>query len=203
MLRKIIPLLVLFLGTCAYGLTIEDIIKLSKADVGDEIILSVIAVSEDKIELKTDDIIRLKKEGVSSKVISALIQGKGTVAKAEKPAKKAEPKNEEPKKLEPKKVALDEEEQAEERSPFDQFFLSTYYSTQYGWPTKNYDNPTDILRQGLYYQAPDQYPDARYVRVYGTYHSYAHGPHIYSSPFSIIIPRRYSHRHYNKHHCNK
>jgi hypothetical protein len=96
-----------------------------------------------------------------------------------------------------RQVVREEPRQERERElkPFDQFFLSTYYSHQYGFPEKDYDSPSDILNQGLYYNSGYKYyPNARRVRVYGQgFAGDRFGFNV--SPFSIIVPTR--HRRFN------
>lgn len=197
----------LLLSTNAYSLDVEDIVSLSKANVGDDIILSVIAVSDEQINLSTQDIILLKKEGVSDKIIKTLIRKSKTAKKAKKFKKIVAPKN---KVLDAKKeeiVASPEEKESKELKPFDQFFLSTYYSHQYGNAKKDYKSTSDLLGQGLYYNGGyKKYPNARRVRVRGNSYSYDRfGSHY--SPYSIIVPkhsynRRYSNR-YNRHYRSR
>jgi len=188
-MKKIIGILCfLLISTQLYALNLSDIIRLSKANVGDDIILSVISVSETKLQLTTDDIIRLKQEGVSDQVIKALVKATPKKAKPAKKVNKKVRKNQEPRQR---------YEDGRELSPFDQFFLSTYYSTQYGWPERNYRSKQDILGQGLYYQSPTFYPNARSVRLYGQSNSFDRFGNFNSSPYSIIVPRRHLHNGYN------
>lgn len=211
----------LLLSTNIYSLDVEDIVSLSKANVGDDIILSVVAVSDEQINLSTQDIILLKKEGVSDKVIKVLIKKSKKAKKKQKSQKennvvfreikkeeKVEVKVDEPKKLvevEEKRVDTREENSQDELKPFDQFFLSTYYSHQYGFPEKDYNSPSDILNRGLYYNSGyKHYPNARRVRERG--HGYSFGRFgVNVSPYSIIVPRNqrynknYRHRNFGSH----
>ncbi len=180
------------LGSWVGALDLQDIVRLSKAKVGDEIIINIIQASDDKISLSANDIIHLKESNVSDKIIITLIKSgqKKTPAKTPEFAERISPANAEE---ELQKVPNEKQpsQKKKELSPFDQFFLSTYYSHDYGWPEKNYESPSDILSQGLYYQAPRYYPDSRKVRVYGFGHSFVPGnPNAYtSSPYSILVPR--------------
>lgn len=54
-------------------LTLEDLVKLSQADISDEIIISQIIASESSFQLSADDIIYLKENGVSEALIDFLI----------------------------------------------------------------------------------------------------------------------------------
>ena len=51
----------------------EDVIKLSKADVSDSLIISMIDATGSWFDLKTGDVVKLKRAGVSDKVIDAMI----------------------------------------------------------------------------------------------------------------------------------
>lgn len=64
-------------------LTNQDVIKLSKLGLGEEVIISKINQSKDvSFNLDTDSLIKLKQEGVSSKVIEAMLNhGKSSVSK--------------------------------------------------------------------------------------------------------------------------
>jgi hypothetical protein len=198
-------LIVLLLSTSAYCLDVDDVISLANANVGDDIIISVIAVSDEPIVLSTNDIIKLKKAGVSDKVIKTLVN------RAKKIKKNAKPERKQAAKVAPRVIEKEREVVVEERAPevrderddrrdenrdereelkpFDQFFLSTYYSHQYGFPEKDYDSPSDILNRGLYYNSGyKHYPNARRVRVYGDGFS-GNGFGFNVSPYSIIVPR--------------
>ena len=166
MKRLLLLLIVIFLPINTLALTIYDVIRLSQSRLGDQVIISLINNSSLNAAPSVQDIIKMKNAGVSNKVIAAFIQRAATQGK---------------------KV-----QKKQERSPFDQFFLSTYYSHQYGWPRRNYDSPADILRQGLFYRPPDDYPNASRVRMRGWYYSInKRWPWGYSiSPYSIIVKRK-------------
>lgn len=213
-------IIMLLLSANAYSLDVDDIISLSKANVGDDIILSVIAVSDENIDLSTQDIILLKKEGVSDKVVKTLIKRSKKAKKSKKKQENVVSNDEvfqevkkETKKEVKKEVVVEkrkervevqeEEEEQEELKPFDQFFLSTYYSHQYGFPEKDYRSPSDILNRGLYYNSGyKNYPNARRVRVYGNSFSYDRFG-FQSSPYSIIVPRRHSNRYFRSRRYNR
>lgn len=198
-------LIVLLLSTSAYCLDVDDVISLANANVGDDIIISVIAVSDEPIVLSTNDIIKLKKAGVSDKVIKTLVNRAKKIKKNAKPERKQAAKAA-PRVIEKEREVVVEErapevrderndrrdenrDEREELKPFDQFFLSTYYSHQYGFPEKDYDSPSDILNRGLYYNSGyKHYPNARRVRVYGDGFS-GNGFGFNVSPYSIIVPR--------------
>lgn len=145
------------------GLTLEDIIRLSQSQVDEEVIVSIIKSSDTRWELGIDDIILLKNQGVSPDVIIAIIE----------------------------KSDSESTEKGRERTAFDEFFLSPYYSHQYGWPEPNYASPREILESGLFYQPPDNYPDARWTRVYGWNYAYDRRRQVWqSSPYSLIVPKK-------------
>ena len=63
-------------GLVSFGdrsMTIEDIVKMSKAKVDSEIIILQIEVTHSKFSLETADLIRLKKQGVEDDVIEYMI----------------------------------------------------------------------------------------------------------------------------------
>ena len=73
--------LIILLGlSCAslipYRLTKEDVVALSGANVGDEVIVRHIQAMGARFDLSSDDILALKKAGVSERVIEAMIQTK-------------------------------------------------------------------------------------------------------------------------------
>merc|ERR1711976_692812 len=203
-------LIVLLLSTSAYCLDVDDVISLANANVGDDIIISVIAVSDEPIVLSPNDIIKLKRAGVSDKVIKTLVNRAKKIKKNAKPVRKQAAKAA-PQVIEKEREVVIEErapevrderndrrdrndenrDEREELKPFDQFFLSTYYSHQYGFPEKDYNSPSDILNRGLYYNSGyKHYPNARRVRVYGyglSGGNFGFGFNV--SPYSIIVPR--------------
>lgn len=59
----------------AQGLTNADVVKLSKADLGDDLIIAKIQQAQQvDFKLDTDDIIKLKQAGVTQPVISAMLK---------------------------------------------------------------------------------------------------------------------------------
>jgi hypothetical protein len=54
-------------------MTKGDVIALSKAGIGDSVIISMLDVSGSYFQLKTQDVVDLKNAGVSEKVISAML----------------------------------------------------------------------------------------------------------------------------------
>ena len=166
-------LLLIILGCClmakARAFGIKDVVKLSKSGVQDDVIIALIDNSVINADLTIEAIVGLHRQGVSEKVLVALIH-----------------------KLARQNAEYQAQPQQRELSPFDRFFLSTYYSHQYGWPVPNYDSPKQMLEQGLYYRPPDRYPDASRVRIYGHYFSIdPRSPWKQGtwSPYSIIVPR--------------
>jgi len=61
-------------GSLAYALDTNDIVNLSKAKTGDEVIIAQIKVTKARFTLTADEIVRLKKEGVSDAVLKAMIE---------------------------------------------------------------------------------------------------------------------------------
>lgn len=58
----------------AHAVSLYDIIRMSKAGYTDEAIVGLIDVTESRFALEPDILVQLKKEGVSERVIAALIQ---------------------------------------------------------------------------------------------------------------------------------
>lgn len=56
------------------GFTKEDVIKLTKAGVGDDVIISQIEASKVAFKLSTEEILALREIGVSEPVMQAMIQ---------------------------------------------------------------------------------------------------------------------------------
>lgn len=61
---------------------VQEVVKLTKAHMGDDVILAYIHNSGASYNLSADDILYLNSQGVSQPVISALLQAKGTAAPA-------------------------------------------------------------------------------------------------------------------------
>ena len=70
------------------SITAEDLIKLTKEGLGDELIISMVKAAESVPRLTPDDVIALRKQGVSANVLTAVIQQQVAVASGnrEKPA---------------------------------------------------------------------------------------------------------------------
>jgi hypothetical protein len=64
-------------------MTKQDVISLSQAKVGDDVIISQIKASDSHFQLTTQDILDLVNAGVSDKVIDAMIKTGGTPEKVE------------------------------------------------------------------------------------------------------------------------
>ena len=54
-------------------MTVQDVIQLSQAKVGDDVIIGQIRATESTFQLSTKDIVALKDAGVSDKVIGAMV----------------------------------------------------------------------------------------------------------------------------------
>jgi hypothetical protein len=66
-------------ATSAQAVTIRDIIELTRAGLGDEVLLALIEVDGRVFTIDTDTLTRLKKAGVSEKVIVALVRSGRTI----------------------------------------------------------------------------------------------------------------------------
>lgn len=155
------------------GLTLEEIIRLSQAGAAEKVLVKLIESSEIEFPLTLGNVILLQSAGVTDSVILAIA--------AKTPLTDDESDESAP--YRPRAYRR-------EYTPFDRFYLSTYYSHQDGWPLPNYRNPRELLESGLYYPPPDCYPDARYVRVYGWGYSYSRRTGMWSlSPYSRLVPR--------------
>ncbi len=131
---------VLFLAAClalliaapyAQAITKEDVVKLTQAGLGDEVIIAKIRKDGTVFDLSAADILELKKAGVTAKVLQAMLQAAPAPAPApkeeppaatppaEEPVIKEEPK-EEPKKkeeVEEPKIEGGEEPKTEVEEP--------------------------------------------------------------------------------------
>ena len=65
--------LVAALGFSQEVLTNEDILKLVKTGMGDDVILGAVSSKPGKFSVSTDDMIALKQAGVSDKIIAAMV----------------------------------------------------------------------------------------------------------------------------------
>jgi len=64
---------------------LQEVVKLSKAQVGDEVIIGFIKKSGESYHLSAEDILSLKDQGVSQTVISTLLQAQGAPISAASP----------------------------------------------------------------------------------------------------------------------
>jgi len=70
-----------FLVISVFGATsVDDVIKMSKAGLGEEVILAQLSKDNTKFDLSVDDLIKLKGAGLSEKVIKAMVSGLVTTA---------------------------------------------------------------------------------------------------------------------------
>lgn len=75
MFKKLIMTAVLgSIASAALALETGDVIRLARAKAGDEVIIAQIKATESRFTLTADEIIRLKKEGVSDAVLKAMIE---------------------------------------------------------------------------------------------------------------------------------
>jgi hypothetical protein len=79
--------LVLSLASAAEAITIRDIIELSRAGLGEDVLLALIEVDGGVFSIDNDTLTTLKKSGVSEKVIVALIKS----GRSKPPAPPVEP----------------------------------------------------------------------------------------------------------------
>ncbi len=87
MFKKLIMTAVLAsIASATWALETGDVIRLARAKAGDEVIIAQIKATESRFTLTADEIIRLKKEGVSDAVIKAMIETAKGPKKTEKPA---------------------------------------------------------------------------------------------------------------------
>lgn len=61
------------------GLTVDDVIRMSQGGVSEDVILKQIRKKGQRLDLSTNDILKLKNAGVSSRVISAMLGPNGPV----------------------------------------------------------------------------------------------------------------------------
>jgi len=62
-----------FMNINERAVSVEDIINMTKAEVGEDVIMRHIEVTRSRFELSSDQIIQLKKAGVGDKVLEAMI----------------------------------------------------------------------------------------------------------------------------------
>lgn len=90
---SLLALTLLFIGVCPgqTALTNDSIIKMTKAGLGEDIVLSTINAQPAKFGTGTDDLIALKQAGVSDKVIAAMVTKMSGPASPAAPAAAAAP----------------------------------------------------------------------------------------------------------------
>ncbi len=76
-------LLLLFFTVSAYALTVEEIARLSKLKTSDDLLIQIIQKDKPGKPLSSRDILFLKEQGVSDRVISYLIQTSGARQKGD------------------------------------------------------------------------------------------------------------------------
>jgi hypothetical protein len=69
----VFALLTVLLATPVFGLTVEDVIDMTEAGLGDEVIIQQIRATHATFDLTVDEIIALSEAGVSDPVLSAMI----------------------------------------------------------------------------------------------------------------------------------
>ncbi|MHC4917246.1 MAG: hypothetical protein ACYTGB_17345, partial [Planctomycetota bacterium] len=76
-MRSLLTVTAAVVLTCSAGaqaLEVNDIIRLTRFQVDDEIIVAQIRVTKARFKLSADEIVLLKKEGVSDMVIRAMVK---------------------------------------------------------------------------------------------------------------------------------
>jgi hypothetical protein len=137
--------------------SIEDIISMSKAGVGSEVIKSHIEATRSRFQLSPEDIVRLKKEGLTDDVLMAMIQSENV---SSAPA------------------LFNWENPNWGFTPYDNF---NYYNYPTGYYLSPYDYPYIVFRQpGLLGRFYNYYPLDLYPK-YGPYDRYML-PYPYPSP---------------------
>jgi hypothetical protein len=87
MVRHLLAVAALLLaGSAAPALEADDVVRMAKAKVGDEVILAQMQAAKARFVLTADDIVRLKKEGVSDAVLKAMIESAKAEFRREAPA---------------------------------------------------------------------------------------------------------------------
>lgn len=69
----ILALLVILAATPAVGLTVEDVVEMTRAGLGDEVIINQIQATHSRFDLTVDEIIALSDGGVSDAVLAHMI----------------------------------------------------------------------------------------------------------------------------------
>jgi hypothetical protein len=83
MLRFILAVAVAALAAAsplAAGLESDDVVRMAKANVGDEVIIAQLQAAKARFSLTAEDLIRLKKEGVSDAVLRVMIEARPPAA---------------------------------------------------------------------------------------------------------------------------
>lgn len=119
-MRRIILLITLILtvaGRPAEALTIRDIVELSKAGLGEDVLLALIEVDRQVFAIDRDTIRSLKQSGVSERVIVAMIRSGRALEAAPAVADVPQAREPEPSRLEPapQVVVIDHEPRVEVR----------------------------------------------------------------------------------------
>jgi len=92
MARHLLAAAALWLAGSAAALALEsdDVVRMTKAKVGDEVIIAQMQAAKARFALTADEIVRLKKEGVSDAVLKAMIESAKAEPRKEAPAEAAE-----------------------------------------------------------------------------------------------------------------
>jgi hypothetical protein len=92
-MRRIAPLFALlfvtFLPAAASAVTVRDVVELTRAGVGEEVLLALIEVDRSIFPIDAATIKELKSSGVSERVILAMVRSGREVAPLEQPAAQA------------------------------------------------------------------------------------------------------------------
>lgn len=73
-LAAALTLTLALLGSAALAMDTDDVVRLAKAGVGEDVIIAQMQAAKARFVLTADDIVRMKKEGVSDAVLKAMIQ---------------------------------------------------------------------------------------------------------------------------------
>ncbi len=85
LLLAVILLFVVRIVPAAEVLTNDTIVTMVKAGLGEELIVSKIKISQNQFDLSTSSILRMKTEGVSEKIITAIIEASAPPAPPQPP----------------------------------------------------------------------------------------------------------------------
>jgi hypothetical protein len=61
-------------ASAALALDADDVLRMTRVETGDEVILELMEMTKARFSLTADDVVRLKKEGVSDRVLAAMIR---------------------------------------------------------------------------------------------------------------------------------